>query len=155
MKMKMVKDHPECLVCLTLDGFSSHLQGEVYDIFKHYNIQLVLLEDGDTSQINQAFDQRKAKEDKRNICSLLDLSRTVYKIQLGQWRLISVYIVALKRSSKTAWINSFIRVSLHLDNCLSFVDWIKKIKSQIVAGESFFKCHMSLYDIIYHNFGKQ
>ena len=68
-EMKVVKDHPECLVCLTLDGFSSHLQltREMYDIFKHYNIQLalLLLEDGDTSQINKAFDQRKAKEDNR------------------------------------------------------------------------------------------
>ena len=120
--MKMVKDHPECLVCLTLDGFSSHLQGEVYDIFKHYNIQLALLEDGDTSQINQAFDQRKAKEDKRNICSLLDLSRVLFKVQLDQWRLILVCIVALKHWTKIVWINSFICVNLHPDHRLSFVD---------------------------------
>ena len=54
-EMEGVKDHPDWLVCLTLDGFSSHLQRKMYAIFKQYNIQLVL-EDGDTSQTNQEFD---------------------------------------------------------------------------------------------------
>ena len=90
----------------------------------------------------------KAKEDKCNILALLDTSRTLYKIQLDQWRLISVCIVALKHFTKDAWIKSFIRVNLHPDYRLSFVDWIKKIETQIVAGESFFKCRTSLYDIL-------
>ena len=91
-------------------------------------------EDGDTSQTNQAFDQQKAKEDKRNMRSLLDSTRT-FRVQLDQWRLIGVFIaVALKRSTRLAWIHSFIRVNLHPDHHLSFVDWIKKIESQVVAG---------------------
>ena len=145
--MDVIKDHPEWLVCLTLDGFGSHLQAVAYDIFNQYKIQLVV-EDGDTSQTNQAFDQQKAKEDKRNIRNLLDSARYTMRVQLDQWSLISVCIVTLKRSTASAWINSFIRVNLHPDHRLSFWDWIKKIESQIVAGESFFKCRTSLYDIL-------
>ena len=56
--------------------------------------------------------------------------------------------MALKHSTPSAWINSFIRVNLHPDHRLSFLDWIKKIESQVVAGESFFKRRTSLYDIL-------
>ena len=145
--MDVIKDHPEWIVCLTLDGFGSHLQALAYEIFNDHKIDLVV-EDGDTSQTNQAFDQQKAKEDKRNICSLLDTTRYGLKVQLDQFSLINICMVALKRSSKGAWINSFIRVNLHPDHRLSFIDWIKKIESQVVAGESFFKCRTSLYDIL-------
>ena len=93
--MVIVKDHPEWLLCLSLDGFCSHLQAKAYPILNEHNIQLVL-EDGDTSQTNQAFDQFKAKEDKRNIRYLLDTTRHISKQQLDQWTLISVCIVALK-----------------------------------------------------------
>ena len=145
--MDIIKDHPEWLVCLTLDGFRLHLQAVAYDIFNQYNIQLVV-EDGDTLQTNQAFDQQKSKEDKRNIRALLDASRYGLKIQLDQFSLISICILELKHSTPSAWINSFICVNLHPDYRLPFWDWIKKIESQIVAGESFFKCHTSLYDIL-------
>ena len=146
-QMEVIRDHPDWLVALTLDGFSSHLQAMGYSTFNEYNIAL-LLEDGDTSQTNQAFDQQKAKEDKRNMRNLLDTTRSILNVQLDQWKLISVCIVALKRSTRSSWINSFIRVNLHPDHRLSFVDWIKKIESQVVAGESFFKCRTSLYDIL-------
>ena len=126
--------------------FISHLQPQAYQLFTDSNIQLVQ-EDGDTSQTNQAFDQQKAKEDKRNMRSLLDSTRK-FRVQLDQWRLIGVCIVALKRSTRSAWIHSFIRVNLHPDHRLSFADWIKKIESQVVAGESFFKRRTSLYDIL-------
>ena len=67
--MDIIKDHPEWIACLTLDGFGSHLQALAYEIFNDHNIDLVV-EDGDTLQTNQAFDQQKAKEDKRNIRAL-------------------------------------------------------------------------------------
>ena len=76
------------------------------------------------------------------------MSHNLLQVQLDQWRLISVYIVALNRLTRIMWINPFICVNLHLDHCLSFVDWIRKIESQIVAGESFFMCRTSLYDIL-------
>ena len=124
--MEVTRDHPDWLMALTLDGFSSHLQEMGDSTFNEYTIAL-LVEDGDTSQTNQAFDQQKAKEDKRNMRNLLDTTRSILGVQLDQWKLISTCIVALKRSTRSAWINSFIRVNLHPDHRLSFVDWIKKI----------------------------
>ena len=47
--MDIIKDHPEWIACLTLDGFGSHLQALAYEIFNDHNIDLVV-EDGDTSQ---------------------------------------------------------------------------------------------------------
>ena len=90
----------------------------------------------------------KAKEDKRNMWTLLDSTRSILNVQLVQWKVIAVCIVAVKASTRGAWINSFIRVNLHPDHQLSFVDWIKKIESQVVSGGSFFKCRTSLYDIL-------
>ena len=40
------------------------------------NIQLVQDNGNTSSQTNQVFDQQKVKEDKRNMRTLLDLSRT-------------------------------------------------------------------------------
>ena len=56
---------------------------------------MLVLEDGDISQTNQAFDQQKAKEDKYNICSLLDIQQFYSKVKNDQWTLINV--IALKK----------------------------------------------------------
>lgn len=116
-----------------------------YSTFNEYNIAL-LVEDGNTSQTNQAFDQQKAKKDKRNMRNLLDVTRSILNVQLDQWKLIACCIVALKRSTRSTCSNSFIHVNLHPDHRLLFVDWIKKIESQLVTGEYFFKCQTNLYD---------
>ena len=110
--MEVVKDHPKWLLCLTLNGFALHLVSEAYPIFNEHNIQLVV-EDGDTSQMNRPFNQMKAKEDKRNIRNLLDPVQINLKYTLDQFSLICTFIVALKRSTRTAWIESFTRVNLH------------------------------------------
>ena len=99
--MEGIKDHNDWWVSLSVDGFSSHLIPEVYDIFNKYKIML-LLEDDNTSQTNQTFDQQKEKEDKHNIRSLLDKQGCVAKDVNDQWKLIAVCIIALKNSSKQA-----------------------------------------------------
>ena len=79
--MEVIKDHPDWLVALSLDGFSLHLQAMGYPTFNEYKIAL-LVEDGDTSQTNQVFDQQKAKEDKRNMRTLLDTIQSILNVQL-------------------------------------------------------------------------
>ena len=112
--MEGIKEHKDWWVCLSCDGFGSHLFAEAYPILTKYLI-MFLLEDGDTSQTNQAFDQMKAKEDKRNIRSLLDTQRRTSKLMNDQWTLIYACMAALQNSTSQAWIDSFKRVNLHPD----------------------------------------
>ena len=50
---------------LTLDGYGSNLQRDVLKIFADYNI-LILKEEGDTSQVCQAYDKDVSLRDKRH-----------------------------------------------------------------------------------------
>jgi hypothetical protein len=54
--MPHIKDHPDWQVCLTLDGFSSHLVPAGLAPFTAANIT-VIKEEGDTLQVNQAYNQ--------------------------------------------------------------------------------------------------
>jgi hypothetical protein len=58
-----IKYHPDRRVCLTLYGFSSHLVHAVLAPFTAANI-IFIKEERDTLQVNQAYDQSVAKEDK-------------------------------------------------------------------------------------------
>jgi hypothetical protein len=69
--MPVIKDHPNWKVCLTLDGFSSHLVPEALPVFTDAKIEVVK-EEGDTSAVNQPYDQSVAKMDKKLICSALE-----------------------------------------------------------------------------------
>ena len=102
--MNVIKDRPDWLLYLTLDGHSSYLQAFTCGMFDDHKIQLVF-EDGDKTQANQVFDQQKVKEDKRSIHGLLDSLRLAMKAQLDKFSLIKVCIEALKRSTQSAWIN--------------------------------------------------
>jgi hypothetical protein len=65
-KMPVIKDHPDWMVCMTLDGFGSHLLPEALQAFTDAKIEVVK-EEGDTSKVNQAYNQSVAKEDKKLI----------------------------------------------------------------------------------------
>jgi hypothetical protein len=52
-KMPVIKDHPDWMVCMTLDGFGSHLVPEALQAFTDAKIEVVK-EEGDTLQVNQA-----------------------------------------------------------------------------------------------------
>ncbi len=81
--MPHIKDHPDWQVCLTLDEFSSHLVLAGLAPFTAANITIIK-EEGDTMQVNQAYDQSvaKAKEDKKVIRELLDLLRSHQKLAI-------------------------------------------------------------------------
>ena len=54
--IECIKNHNNWWVGLTCDDFSSHTRAEVCHILNKFKIMLVL-EDRETSQTNQAFDQ--------------------------------------------------------------------------------------------------
>ena len=95
--MPHIKDHSDSQVCLTLDGFSSHLVTAGLEPFTAANITIIKKE-GDTSQVNQAYDQSVAKEDKKVIRELLDILRSHQKLAvMKQETLIAVCIDALRK----------------------------------------------------------
>jgi hypothetical protein len=74
--MLVVTDHPNWKVCLTLDGFSSDLVPETLLVFTDAKIEVVK-EEGDTSAVNQPYDQSVAKMDKELICSALESCQSI------------------------------------------------------------------------------
>jgi hypothetical protein len=63
--MPHIENHLDWQVCLTLGGFSSHLVTASLEPFTAANITIIK-EEGNTSQVNQAYNQSVAKEDKRS-----------------------------------------------------------------------------------------
>ncbi len=102
--MPHIKDHPNWQVCLTLDGFSSHLVPAGLVPFTAANIT-VIKEERDTLQVNQAYDQSVTKEDKKVIRELLDLVQTHQKLAIiKQETITAVCIDALRKIKPDAWV---------------------------------------------------
>ena len=65
-------------------------------------------EEGDTSQVNQAYDQSVAKEDKKLIEDTLDTCHSNCKLAiLNQGTIVSACIHALKKVKRESWMASF------------------------------------------------
>ena len=74
----------------------------------------VVKEEGDTSQVNQAYDQSVAKEDKKVIGRVLDLVRSTQKLAVfNQETLVAVCIHALRNINPTSWVSLFRKVNQH------------------------------------------
>ena len=144
-KMPHICEHPDWWVVVSLDGFGSHVNvHEAQQAFYDQKI-MILKEEGDTSHLNQAYDQSVAKNDKAGMRMYLDLIRPHIGVRLDQWFLIGVAIEALKKIKASAWIESFKKVNLHPVHRLPFDAWLKKIDSALSGGE-FFAARTSLFD---------
>ena len=63
--MHVVNNYPYLWMAITLDSFRSHLVGYALKLFADHKI-LIVKEEGDTSQMCQAYDNEVAKSDKRH-----------------------------------------------------------------------------------------
>ncbi len=127
--MPHIKDHPDWQVCLTLDGFSSHLVPAGLTPFTAANIT-VIKEEWDTLQVNQAYNQSVAKEDKKVIRESLDLLQSCLKLaNIKQETIIAVCIDALRKVKPDAWIESFKKVNQHPHFRVDFEQSCKRIES--------------------------
>ena len=86
--MPVVREYPDLWMTITLDGYGSHLEGDALKVFADHKI-LIVKEEGDTSQVCQAYDNKVALSDKRNHCSLLSGIRMNVSM-IDQWTLIVV-----------------------------------------------------------------
>ena len=106
--MPKVSEHPEWWFGLSLDVYGSHLKEDALKIFANYRI-MVVKEEGDSSQTNQAYDQLVAKEDKRIISEMIDHLRAHNKsILMNQKFLIGISIHAISLVEAKTWEKSFI-----------------------------------------------
>jgi hypothetical protein len=146
--MPVIRDHPDWWVCMTLDGYGSHLLPEALVVFSNHRIE-VLKEEGDTSAVNQAYDQAVAKADKRHIREMherLKCSRTGRSVVTNQFEATGVCLVALRKVTAKDWICSFDKVNLNPDTRVNFKSWIERIDGMIKTGEQFFIGRTSLFD---------
>jgi hypothetical protein len=145
-KMLVIKDHPNRMVCMTLYGFGSHLVPEALQAFTDAKIKVVK-EEGDTLQVNQAYNQSIAKEDKKLIGETLDSCRSNRKLAvLNQGTIVSACIHALRKVKRESWMASFKKVNLHPHHKLDFNGKCNKIDSKLKTGERFFKNRVGLFD---------
>ena len=86
--LPVVCNYPDLWMAMTLDGYGSHLQGEALQVFHDHKI-LIVKEEGDTSQVCQAYDKDVAKEDKRHHRSILSRVRVEVNM-VDQWMLVLV-----------------------------------------------------------------
>ena len=63
--MPVVKNYPDLWMAITLDVLGSYLEGDALKVFADHKI-LVVKEEGDTSQVCQAYDNEVSKIDKRH-----------------------------------------------------------------------------------------
>jgi hypothetical protein len=90
--MAHIKDHPNWQVCSTLDGFSSHLVPAGLAPFTAANIT-VIKEEGDTIQVNQAYDQSVDKKTRRSSESCLIFFDPTKSLQSLSKRLLLQYVL--------------------------------------------------------------
>ena len=87
--LQVVRDHPEWWFLLSMDGFASHLNvREALEIFDQFKI-LLLKEEGDSSHVNQSYDQLVAKQDKLLTKTYLGMFRTYLKGNIDQYLLVA------------------------------------------------------------------
>ena len=88
---------------------------------------LVIKEEGDTSNVNQACDQQVVKDDKTTIHAAVDELAPTLGIKINQWHSIFITIYAQNQITKESWIDSFNKVNMHSQARVSFNDLIIKI----------------------------
>ena len=139
-KMPVIVDNPTWWVVKIIDGFGPHTSSlEAMTIYSEARI-ILLKEEGDTSQVCQAYDQMVAKDDKvtmRDGLGYLRQSGKLSKSVVSGWDLIHVALMAVRELSPSSWISSFTRVNLHPRFRVIFSEWCKRIANFLEGGESF------------------
>ena len=139
-EMPVIRDCPHWWVVKIIDGFGPHTSSlEAMEIYADARI-LLLKEEGDTSHVNQAYDQQVAKDDKctmRQCLSYLRQSEKLSKSIISGWDLIHVGLAAVRELSPDSWVKSFMRVNLHPKHRVAFPEWCVRISHFLEGGESF------------------
>ena len=116
---------------LSLDRYSSHINvHKSLKLFAEYNI-CVVKEEGDTSQVNQAYNQAVTRSDKRVVHYLIGTVCNHSKKVLSNFYLITIVLHSLKTVTVASWLSSFKIVNIHPNCRISFAEWLIYIESQL------------------------
>ena len=110
--MEKIKDHGDFWVLLSLHGFGSHLNMDALEVSASYKI-LVVKEEGDSSQVCQAYDQQVTRQDKAKVHELLDGYRFAKHGVLTEMELILIINTSLNKVNPMAWQTSFIFITFN------------------------------------------
>ena len=124
---------------LSFDGFKTHVKNLAELINMAEANILAIVENRDSSAINQAFDKFVAQQGKRRAALCLDQIRRSHVTPIiDQWLLVLVGLAMLRDCNQSnAWENSFIAVNMHPLYRVSFDDWLEKIAPCVKAAEKF------------------
>jgi len=136
-------------IILSFDGFKSHLEAASLIKFADFNIYC-LVENRDSSAINQAFDKLVARSGKKRAARVLSLmTRSHITPIIDQWYLVLVVLAMLRDCAQSnVWQNSFIAVNMHPDYRLDFQEWIQKISPAVAAADKFEKETIDLAELL-------
>jgi len=116
--------------------------------FAEYKISIIK-EEGDTSQVNQSYDQQVAKKDTSYMrMNLGFIPRLLGNKKINQWTLIALAINAQLKVTINDWTVSHMRVNTRPSCRMSFEEWIKELNDRgvLVSGEKFYAKRTSLFD---------
>ena len=121
------------------DGFGIHTKSFIQLILFAVHNFLCAVENRDSSEFAQAFDQWVARAGKKKGRDMIDmLRRSNVSPIIDQWALVNVGLAMLRDcDSSNVWEASFIAVNMHPHHRISFDDWMDKIDNFTRAGEKF------------------
>ena len=140
--LPIIKNNPQWWMVEILDGFGAHLNNLYANDKRAENKILSLKEEGDSSQVNQAYDKEAAKSDKRvqriNLNYLLHDRRLNCNI-IDQWALCCCGLASVRHTARHPgiWEGSFIAVNIHPSKRVSFELWCKRIEKFMQASDGF------------------
>jgi hypothetical protein len=140
-----IKHHPDWWIVLSLDGFGSHLVGKSLKEFTKHKI-IVIKEEGNTSQVSQAYSQLVAKSDKKFTQALLDVYQFHAKRVINQFLLILIISLGLNGTDTMSWLKSFVQVNMCPLKHFTFTTWRKNNKATVLAADRFFTHQSNLFD---------
>ena len=133
------EDADKLLIGLSFDGFKSHLKNlDELVLFADNNI-LTVVENRDSSEINQAFDQLVARSGKKRAAQAIDNLRRSHVVPvIDQWALIVVGLAMLRDcDDSNVWEASFLAVNMHPLHRRPFAEYVQKIKGFVDGAEKF------------------
>ena len=139
--MPVIRDHPEWTVLLTGDGFHAHKMTLVAQQLLAASKIIFVIEEGDSSQCNQAFDRQVAKHGKSLMRAALDIvsRHNVYQNHIDQYGLLLISLSGIRELIEDPEVvrNSFRSVNMLFSRRVGLDAWLIKIKDFLVRGSKF------------------